>query len=961
MFRFLIQHLSFISAPLRRGAGLGLVLLAGLLATAPLTAQAQTGGVRIGTPGPPDVSAALDIVSSSKGALLPRVADATTIATPATGLLVFQTGGTPGFYYNAGTPSVPNWQQLATAAGVPTLTAGNGLTKTGNAIGLGGTLSQATTVAQGGNNFSLTGGNVGIGTTSPTQPLEVAGQVFSNSGGFRFPDNTVQTTAAISPVATASNGLTKTGTNLVLGGTLNQATTISQGGNTFSLSNNGTSGAAVDQQQLVFNGSSSAPDIWQSFTAGASGMLTQLDLNVMSPTSTSINATLSVYAGNGTGGALLTTQAVVLTYEYNRFLQFTLNSPVLLAAGQQYTYRLQTATSPGIYNRYATGNPYAGGSFAGGTADCGFITYVAGTTNVLTALASGNVGIGTSSPTQPLEVAGQVFSNSGGFRFPDNTVQTTASTNGTASNGLTQSGNSIVLGGTLTQATTISQGGNTFSLSNSGTSNAAIDQQQLATTTGLGGSSDNWQSFTAGVTGNLVQLDLRVSSPNGSTPAAGTLSIYAGEGTGGALLSSQAITYNVVANAAYQSYALATPVAVVANRQYTYRFEAPSYGASGPGTPFISLSSSNPYAGGRSNVSASWDDCFKTYVAASNTTAVLTALASGNVGIGTTAPSQKLDVTGNTNVTGSSYVGGSLGVGTTAPATALDVRTADASAAITVGSTGNTDGAVYFGNPSHGVKRNYSNGNDVGLYTTAANLYLSASGTSTSQFVLLNSGNVGIGTTPGAKLHVAGNMKIDGTNTLEFGAGVAGKEANAGKIGYRAFSTDALDIVGAGTAASGGRLIRFYCENGASFNGQVNAPNFYNSSDQRFKQNIRPIGSALASVLALRGVRYEWNALGIRRGGKAGAGQVGLIAQELEKVYPELVFTDKDGYKSVNYTQLTPVLIEALKEQQAQIETLKAQAAAAKAQAATATATTEAFEARLRALEAAGGPAHASR
>ena len=114
-----------------------------LLLALPVLAQAQSVG--IGTTAP-DVSAALDIVSSSKGALLPRVADATAIATPATGLLVFQTGGTPGFYYNAGTLGAPSWQQLATATGIP-VTASNGLTKTGADIALGGLLSQATTIA----------------------------------------------------------------------------------------------------------------------------------------------------------------------------------------------------------------------------------------------------------------------------------------------------------------------------------------------------------------------------------------------------------------------------------------------------------------------------------------------------------------------------------------------------------------------------------------------------------------------------------------------------------------------------------------------------------------------------------------------------------------------------------------------------------------------------------------------
>ncbi len=149
---------------------LGLAALCSLLT---LPALAQTG---IGTTAP-DASAALDIVASTKGALLPRLTQAQRLAMgvglippPATGLIVFQTDGTSGFYYNAGTPGTPDWQQLATVAGAA-ITATNGLTKTGNAIGLGGTLTAPTTIVQVGNTFSLTGGNVGIGTTAPASQL----------------------------------------------------------------------------------------------------------------------------------------------------------------------------------------------------------------------------------------------------------------------------------------------------------------------------------------------------------------------------------------------------------------------------------------------------------------------------------------------------------------------------------------------------------------------------------------------------------------------------------------------------------------------------------------------------------------------------------------------------------------------------------------------------------------------
>jgi hypothetical protein len=120
-------------------------LLLALLAAAPQLARAQNGSVGIGTTAP-DASAALDIVSSTKGALLPRVAAATTMATPATGLLVFQTNAPAGFFYNADMPAAPSWQQLNVVGGagdnlgnhtaIQNLKLGaNALTGTGTSIG----------------------------------------------------------------------------------------------------------------------------------------------------------------------------------------------------------------------------------------------------------------------------------------------------------------------------------------------------------------------------------------------------------------------------------------------------------------------------------------------------------------------------------------------------------------------------------------------------------------------------------------------------------------------------------------------------------------------------------------------------------------------------------------------------------------------------------------------------------
>jgi hypothetical protein len=82
-------------------------------------------------------------------------------------------------------------------------------------------------------------------------------------------------------------------------------------------------------------------------------------------------------------------------------------------------------------------------------------------------------------------------------------------------------------------------------------------------------------------------------------------------------------------------------------------------------------------------------------------------------------------------------------------------------------------------------------------------------------------GNVGIGTNnPTAKLEVHGGVKITGSNTLEFGGGVAGKQSNAGKIGYGAFTPNTLDIIGAGNTTAD-RKVKITAEGGTDFAGPV--------------------------------------------------------------------------------------------------------------------------------------------
>ena len=96
-------------------------------------------------------------------------------------------------------------------------------------------------------------------------------------------------------------------------------------------------------------------------------------------------------------------------------------------------------------------------------------------------------------------------------------------------------------------------------------------------------------------------------------------------------------------------------------------------------------------------------------------------------------------------------------------------------------------------------------------------------------------------------------------------------------------------------------------------------------SDRRFKDHITTLRDPLTTLQKLRGVNYTWKQEEFPEHQFPSGQQVGLIAQEVEKVVPGVVTTGEDGYKSVDYAKLVPLLIEAVKAQQRQIDELKEQ------------------------------------
>ncbi|MCF6359233.1 MAG: tail fiber domain-containing protein [Cyclobacteriaceae bacterium] len=132
---------------------------------------------------------------------------------------------------------------------------------------------------------------------------------------------------------------------------------------------------------------------------------------------------------------------------------------------------------------------------------------------------------------------------------------------------------------------------------------------------------------------------------------------------------------------------------------------------------------------------------------------------------------------------------------------------------------------------------------------------------------------------------------------------------------------DRLFVVGNGNSNIGRSDALIIYKNG---NGTL-AGTLTQLSDARLKQEVMPLAASLTKLRQLQGVHYKWNAV---RPHDMESLQTGLIAQEIEKILPELVKEASDGYKSVNYVGLIPHLIEAVKELEAKNALLEQESSA---------------------------------
>lgn len=162
------------------------------------------------------------------------------------------------------------------------------------------------------------------------------------------------------------------------------------------------------------------------------------------------------------------------------------------------------------------------------------------------------------------------------------------------------------------------------------------------------------------------------------------------------------------------------------------------------------------------------------------------------------------------------------------------------------------------------------------------------------------------------------NMQSANSALLGLGLKLSTSTPNSLTCGkYNDPKSNALFMVGNGSDAARSNAFVVYSDGTAELNGAAF------TSDLRLKTHISTLNNSVENVMKLRGVTFNWNKSLPQNASASDKLQYGFIAQEVEKVFPTLVNTDSNGYKSINYIGIIPVLTEAVKEQQEEIKTLK--------------------------------------
>ena len=172
----------------------------------------------------------------------------------------------------------------------------------------------------------------------------------------------------------------------------------------------------------------------------------------------------------------------------------------------------------------------------------------------------------------------------------------------------------------------------------------------------------------------------------------------------------------------------------------------------------------------------------------------------------------------------------------------------------------------------------------------------------------------------GACIDLHGNNHLRaGDLDLVAGRGVA---APGGDILFFTGNPNALEVMRIDSAGNVGIGMIADASYSLDVNGDVRGTSWSNS-DLRYKTNIMQLPDPLKKILLLRAVEFDWKREEFKDKNFPQNRDIGIIAQELEEQYPQLVMTDGQGYKSIAYAKLTAVLLEAIKSQQKQIDKLQ--------------------------------------
>jgi hypothetical protein len=252
---------------------------------------------------------------------------------------------------------------------------------------------------------------------------------------------------------------------------------------------------------------------------------------------------------------------------------------------------------------------------------------------------------------------------------------------------------------------------------------------------------------------------------------------------------------------------------------------------------------------------------------------------------------------------------------------------------------------------SHGHHIGNSNITDTGtLITLGSNTVVSGTISATGTTLVSGSAQIAFsgvtGTVSNAQLAnstISGKALGTNLDTLTIGTGLSGTSYNGSSAVTIANTGVLSNVAGTGVTVSGatgnvtisiGQSVATSAN--AQFNslgigmaasataGRIDATNdivAYSSSDIRFKENIKPIENPLEKISKISGNTYDWKQENQIEHGYEG-NDVGVIAQEIEEVLPQLVQTRENGYKAVKYDKLVALLIEGIKEQQSKIEEL---------------------------------------